>query len=126
VAKEGEEMQFAWLARGDDGAVNVAGGPYAGERWPDGMLDWPAGRIGSVRCAIVSPHVQIEIKEMMPVWVPGRPRRQKDADDMARLRKALQSPGGRGNSAFSVRTESDAATDETLVLNCGQAGSRRS
>jgi len=91
VAKDGEEMSFGWLARGQDGAVNVAGGPYAGEPWPDGMLDWPdAGRIGSVRCPIISPHVQIESKEMMPVWVPGRPRRQKDADDIALLRRALQ------------------------------------
>jgi hypothetical protein len=91
VAKDGEEVQFAWLARGQDGAVNVAGGPYAGEPWPDGMLDWPSGRIGSVECPIISPHVQIESKEMMPIWVPGRPRRQKDEDDIVRLRQALQS-----------------------------------
>ncbi|MGH3224676.1 MAG: nucleotidyltransferase domain-containing protein [Streptosporangiaceae bacterium] len=91
VAKDGEEMSFGWLARGPDGKVLVAGGPYAGEPWPDGMLDWPPGRIGSVECPIISPHVQIESKEMMPIWVPGRPRRQKDADDIARLRQALQS-----------------------------------
>jgi hypothetical protein len=28
---------------------------------------------------------------MMPVWVPGRPRRLKDAEDVARLRQALES-----------------------------------
>jgi hypothetical protein len=44
-----------------------------------------------VRCPIISPHVQIESKEMMPVWVPGRRRRPKDAEDIARLRQALQS-----------------------------------
>jgi DNA-binding transcriptional MerR regulator len=27
----------------------------------------------------------------MPVWVPGRPRRLKDAEDVARLRQALES-----------------------------------
>lgn len=93
VAKDGEEMGFGWLARGGDGKVAVAGGPYAGEPWPDGMLDWPPGRIEVLQCPIISPHVQIEIKEMMPVWVPGRPRREKDADDIARLRQALQSRG---------------------------------
>jgi len=91
VAKDGEEMQFGWNARGQDGKVTVAGGPFAGEPWPDGMLDWlPAGRIGSVQCRIISPAVQIECKEMMPVWVPGRPRRPKDAEDIARLRQALE------------------------------------
>jgi hypothetical protein len=69
----------------------VAGGPYAAAPWPDGMLDWPPGRIGPVQCPIISPEVQIESKEMMPVWVPGRPRRPKDAEDIARLRQALES-----------------------------------
>jgi hypothetical protein len=45
-------------------------------------IDWEARRI-------ISPQVQIECKEMMPVWVPGRPRRPKDAEDIARLRQAL-------------------------------------
>jgi hypothetical protein len=84
-------MSFAWLARGHDGTVTVAGGLYAGEPWPHGMLDWPPGRIGALQCPIISPHVQIESKEMWPVWVPGRSRRPKDAEDIARLRQALQS-----------------------------------
>jgi len=92
VAKDGEEMGFGWLAPGPDGKVTVAGGPYAGEPWPDGMLDWPPGRIGPVRCPIISPHVQIESKEMMPVWVPGRPRRPKDAEDIAPARGAAIAP----------------------------------
>jgi Aminoglycoside-2''-adenylyltransferase len=91
MARDGEELSFDLLARGRDGAVTVAGGPYAGEPWPSGMLDWPPGQIGAMRCPIISPRTQIEIKEMMPVWVPGRPRRQKDADDIALLRRALQS-----------------------------------
>jgi hypothetical protein len=91
VAKDGEEMSFGWLGRSPDGKATVAGGPYAGAPWPEGMLDWPPGRIGAVQCPIISPHVQIESKEMMPIWVPGRPRRKKDAEDIARLRHALQS-----------------------------------
>jgi Aminoglycoside-2''-adenylyltransferase len=92
VTKDNEELGFAWLARGTHGQVTVAGGQFAGEPWPDGMLDWPAsGRIGDLQAPIISPYVQIEIKEMMPVWVPGRPRRLKDAEDVARLRQALES-----------------------------------
>jgi catechol 2,3-dioxygenase-like lactoylglutathione lyase family enzyme len=89
VVKDGSEMSFAWMTRGADGKVTVAGGRYAGEAWPDGMLDWPAGRIGPTECPIISPHVQIECKEMWPAWVPGSPRRDKDARDVVQLRAAL-------------------------------------
>jgi len=94
VAKDAMDVQFAWLASGSAGEVVVAGGPYAGEWWPEGMLDWEPGQIGSLRCPIISPLAQIEIKEMMPVWVPGFPRRQKDARDVARLRAALSGRSG--------------------------------
>jgi hypothetical protein len=79
VAKDGEEMSFGWLARGRDGQVVLAGGPYAGEPWPEGMLDWPPGRIGSVQCPIISPYMQIEIKEMTPTrgaWPSPAPERR--------------------------------------------------
>ncbi|GLX21612.1 MULTISPECIES: nucleotidyltransferase domain-containing protein [Streptomyces] len=89
-AKEGEESSFALLARGADGGPVVAGGPWAGEPWPRGVLEGPAGRIGDLGCAIVSPAAQIEIKRMTPVWIPGRPRRAKDARDIARLEAALR------------------------------------
>jgi catechol 2,3-dioxygenase-like lactoylglutathione lyase family enzyme len=91
VVKDGLDMSFAWLARGPGGQVTVAGGAYAGQAWPDGMLDWPSGRIGPTECPIISPHVQIECKEMWPTWLPDRPPRDKDAVDIARLRDALQS-----------------------------------
>lgn len=85
VEKDGEDIQFALLARNADGAVVVAGGQYAGEPWPTGMLDTEPGRIGALRCPIISPAAQVEIKRMMPVWVPGMPRRAKDAEDIARI-----------------------------------------
>ncbi|MFF5703654.1 nucleotidyltransferase domain-containing protein [Streptomyces sp. NPDC012794] len=88
--KQGEESSFALLARDPSGRPVVAGGPWAGRPWPDGMLDAPAGRIGALRCAIVSPRVQVEIKRMTPVWIPGRPRRAKDAEDIRRLEEALR------------------------------------
>jgi hypothetical protein len=53
------------------------------------MLDAPPGRIGDLECPVISPRAQIEIKKMMPVWVPGMARRSKDAADIARLRAAL-------------------------------------
>ena len=89
MGKEDEELSFAWLTKNDAGQVAVAGGPWAGEPWRDRMLDWPPGRIGTVECAIINPAVQVEIKEMMPIWVPGRPRRAKDLSDIAFLRHAL-------------------------------------
>jgi hypothetical protein len=88
--RDGVELSFALLARDDHGRIVVAGGPWAGEPWPAGMLDAPPGRIGEVECPIIDPRAQIEIKEMMPVWVPGMPRRPKDAADIARLRAALR------------------------------------
>jgi Aminoglycoside-2''-adenylyltransferase len=90
VTRAGEELSFAWLAEDEAGRVVVAGGPWAGQPWPAGMLDAAPGRIGQLRCSIISPAAQIEIKQMMPVWVPGRPRRVKDAQDVTRLEAALQ------------------------------------
>jgi hypothetical protein len=89
VMKNGQDLSFHWVARDSAGQVVVPAGPYAGERWPEGMLDWGSGQIGSVRCPIISPLAQVEIKEMMPVWAPEFPRRPKDAEDIARLRAAL-------------------------------------
>jgi hypothetical protein len=93
--KGGLESSFALLERDDAGRAVVAGGPWRGEAWPDGMLDASTGGIGSVRCAVINPRAQIEIKRMMPIWVPGRPHRRKDSEDIARLEAAiLESPSG--------------------------------
>ncbi|MET9183507.1 aminoglycoside adenylyltransferase [Kitasatospora aureofaciens] len=94
-SKQGLESSFALLDKDQFGRVVVAGGPWAGEMWPEGMLDAPVGRIGALRCPIIGPCAQIEIKQMMPVWVPGRPRRRKDAEDIARLEAALGQQGTR-------------------------------
>ena len=53
------------------------------------MLDWPTGRIDNLRCPIINPSAQIEIKTMMPLWVPGMPKRPKDAEDITLLQAAL-------------------------------------
>ncbi|MFB6617852.1 nucleotidyltransferase domain-containing protein [Streptomyces sp. NPDC085524] len=94
LVRDGEELSFALVARDADGRVVVAGGPWAGTAWPEGMLSSPEpGRLRGLACPVVSPEAQIEIKRMMPVWVPGRPRRRKDTEDAARLEAALAATG---------------------------------
>lgn len=92
--KEGEESSFALLSEDDRGHAVVAGGPWAGERWPDGMLEGPLGRIGPTASPVISPAAQIEIKRMTPVWSPGRPRRAKDVEDIRVLETALRDGAG--------------------------------
>jgi hypothetical protein len=87
--RDGVDLGVALLGRDTAGRVVVPAGPSAGEPWPDGMLDGPPGRIGDLTCSIVSAAAQIEIKQMMPVWVPGLPRRDKDRSDIALLRAGL-------------------------------------
>ncbi|MFF7470940.1 nucleotidyltransferase domain-containing protein [Streptomyces sp. NPDC008092] len=91
--KQGVESSFALLSKDRSGRVVVAGGPWAGAVWPEGMLDAPVGHIGALWCRIISPCAQIKIKQMMPVWVPGRPRRRKDTEDIATLEAALREQG---------------------------------
>ncbi|MGW1255680.1 nucleotidyltransferase domain-containing protein [Streptomyces sp. NPDC002513] len=93
--KQGVESSFALLGKDRFGRVVVAGGPWAGEMWPEGMLDASVGRIGALQCRIISPRAQIEIKQMMPIWVPGRPRRRKDTEDLTRLEAVLREQGAR-------------------------------
>ncbi|BAK33410.1 hypothetical protein MLP_03960 [Microlunatus phosphovorus NM-1] len=78
----------------DQGNAVVAGGTWAGEPWPVGMLDGRIGRIGDTRAPVISPGAQIEIKTMLPVWNPTLRRRQKDLDDVA----ALQAHCDRSNA----------------------------
>lgn len=87
--KDGLDSSFTLLDRDAAGRITVAGGPWAGTPWPDGLLDAEPGRIGTLRAPVVSPRAQIEIKRMMPVWDPSRPRRAKDTEDIARLEAAL-------------------------------------
>ncbi|HEX6508397.1 MAG TPA: aminoglycoside adenylyltransferase [Chloroflexota bacterium] len=87
--KNGEELQIALLDRNRAGEVVVAGGPWAGAPWPNGMLDGAPGRIGALVCPIVNPQVQIEIKEKFREWRPDLPQHEKHQADIASLRAAL-------------------------------------
>ncbi|MBM7490650.1 hypothetical protein JOD64_001872 [Micromonospora luteifusca] len=91
------EVSFAYLGRDDAGRPTVGAGPWAGTPLPAGMLDAPPGRIGALSAPIISVPAQIEFKQMYPVWMPERPRRPKDADDLIRLR-ASPGPGRTGTT----------------------------
>ena len=85
------ELGFAPLERHDEGRVVVGGGPWRGTRWPADILAGAVvGHIGDLRCPVISPRAQVEIKQMMPTWVPGMPRRPKDAEDIRRIEQKLR------------------------------------
>ncbi|MGK5742588.1 nucleotidyltransferase domain-containing protein [Micromonospora sp. URMC 103] len=93
------EVSFAYLARDAADRVTVGAGPWAGTPLPAGMLDAPPGRIGPHSAPVISVAAQIEFKEMFPVWMPERPRRPKDVDDLARLRATLRAAEGAAGPA---------------------------
>jgi hypothetical protein len=86
LLRDDVELSFAYLDRDAAGRVVVGAGPWAGTPLPEGMLDAPQGRIGSLSAPAISLAAQIEFKEMYPVWMPDRPRRPKDTADLVRLR----------------------------------------
>ncbi|MEU5723981.1 nucleotidyltransferase domain-containing protein [Micromonospora sp. NPDC047738] len=94
VGRDDVELSFAYLDRDAEGQVVVGAGPWAGTPLPEGMLDARPGRIGPLAAPIISAAAQIEFKEMFPVWMPARPRRAKDAADLARLRSSRSDGGG--------------------------------
>lgn len=96
LVKDGEELQIALLARNERGDIVVAGGPWAGCSWPEGMLDGLPGRIGNLVCPIINPRVQIEIKERFTEWRPDLPVRDKHREDIARLRAAMAAHADEG------------------------------
>ncbi|TWP31773.1 nucleotidyltransferase domain-containing protein [Leekyejoonella antrihumi] len=72
------ELGFAPLERDVEGRVVVGGGPWRGTRWPADILsDAVVGHIGDLCCPVISPRAQVEIKQMMPEWVPAMRRRPK-------------------------------------------------
>ncbi len=95
LVRDDVELSFAYLDRDTAGRVVVGAGPWAGTVLPEGMLSAPPGRIGPLAAPVISIAAQIEFKEMFPVWMPERPRRAKDAADLARLRaSACDHPTG--------------------------------
>lgn len=78
------------LAFDAEGLPVVAGGPWAGARWPGAMIsDAEVGYLGGVRAVHIAIEAQIEIKQMTPEW-QGLPRRAKDGRDLELLRSAAR------------------------------------
>lgn len=88
--KDGEDVSFALLAKDASGRLVVAGGPWTESRGRPRCSR--AGPDGSTRSRVRSsvPSRKSRFKQMMPIWVPERPRRRKDVRDIARLRAALR------------------------------------
>lgn len=88
MIKDDLDFGFA-LIRLEDGQPNVAGGPFEGEPWPSTMIaDSERRRLHGVGTDVIRVAVQIEIKRMMPTWVPTLGRR-KDLDDIRLLEGTL-------------------------------------
>jgi hypothetical protein len=91
LVREGVDLGFAPITQGEDGTVLVGGGPWAGEPYPRRMLqDAVRAHLAGLTCTVISPAAQVEIKQMMPLWVRTRSRREKDAADIARLLAAME------------------------------------
>jgi hypothetical protein len=61
IVKDGEELHVTLLERNEIGVV-TAGGRWADAPWPAGMLDGPIGRVGHIRCRVISPEAQLYAK----------------------------------------------------------------
>jgi GNAT superfamily N-acetyltransferase len=87
LVKTGEEFHMTLLERNEVGVV-TAGGRWARSPWPAGMLDGPIGRIGNVRCRVISAEAQLWAKEEVPKAL-GHAQREYDLADIALLREWL-------------------------------------
>jgi hypothetical protein len=87
LSKAGEEFHVTLLERTEVDVV-TAGGRWAGSAWPDQMLDGPMGRIGDVRCRVISAEAQLWAKVEVPRAL-GHAQREYDPADIALLREII-------------------------------------
>lgn len=93
-ARDDVEVSFKLVTQDEGGSVVVGGGPWEGDAWPEGMLQGGEGQIGSIRSRYINPLAQVEMKKMMPIWIPQRRRRRKDLTDIARIEAELRRQEG--------------------------------
>jgi hypothetical protein len=74
------------------------------------MLDGPVGRIGHVRCRLISPEAQLWAKEEVPKAL-GHPQREHDPADVALLRKVIADASS-ANRRPHARDAADAEPSE--------------
>jgi len=87
LVKGGEELHVTLLERNEIGVV-TASGRRADAPWPGAMLDGPIGRVGHIRCRVISPEAQLYAKTKHPHALSRAPREQ-DQVDIALLRHVL-------------------------------------
>jgi hypothetical protein len=92
LTKAGEELHATLLERSKVGVV-TAGGRWADSAWPDGMLDGPVGRIGDVRCPVISAEAQLWAKVEIPKAL-AHTQREYDATDIALLHELMDDASG--------------------------------
>lgn len=91
LVKGSVEFGIAPIARATNGRVVVGGGPWRNAALPENILaNALECQLGGIHCPVISPAAQIEIKHMMPTWVPGLRRRSKDATDIDLLGEAME------------------------------------
>ncbi len=86
-SKQGQLVEFYFIRRNETGEV-VTPGKWEGWPWPESAFSGETGRLGDVRCPVVSAEAQLRSKEeyLSQTGVPPRP---KDVEDMRRLRDVL-------------------------------------
>lgn len=94
----GVEVGIAPVTLGTHGLPVVGGGPWEGAAYPADMLSGASEcTLAGVRATAISPRSQIELKQMMPEWVPTMRRRSKDITDIARLQAFLAATDSTGS-----------------------------
>jgi hypothetical protein len=83
-SRQGQRVEVMFLHVGEGGSA------YWGDwRWPAEALEAEPGRIGEIVCPIVSPELLLECKEAFLREEDGPDDPEKQAEDVARLRRHL-------------------------------------
>jgi hypothetical protein len=88
-SKHGQLVEFYFIRCNETGEV-VTPEKWEGWPWPEGAFSGETGRLGGVRCPVVSAETQLRSKEEY-LSQTGAPPRPKDVEDMRRLRDILAS-----------------------------------
>lgn len=96
----GQRVELDFIERRRDGMIITSG--WDDWPWPADAFKAPIGHLGDVVCPAVSAAAQLETKELYGRYRPGRELREKDRQDIGRLRRVIgsapTSPSGRGPS----------------------------
>jgi len=86
--KDGVEVGAWYLERDTSGAAHVPG-RWASWRWPAAWFEAPRRRIGDVEAPVLALDGLLEMKQRFAEQPHGAPLREKDIDDIERLRRMM-------------------------------------